>query len=135
MFLQIISTLCWLIIFCASLVLSLPFTSCSVGVKETSVFDADASMMIIEPEPLDWILKDLAEGALGAGIYRCHLGIPHHYKCEEVDDLTDSIVAGCWRMKEDEGLGCWLCTDVGVTSTKVLRCWGRRTDGSLTISY
>jgi len=89
--------------------------------------------MIIHPEPLGRVIKGLSEGTLGRGIYRCSLDKPYPYKCEEVDHLTDSVVDGCWKMKKEDGLGCWLCTDVGVTSTRLLRCWGRRTDGSLTI--
>jgi hypothetical protein len=124
---------CWFILFCASLALSFALTSCSARVKEESVFDADASSMIIHPEPLAHVIKGLSDGTLGKGIYRCSLDKPYPYKCEEVDRLTDSVVDGCWKMKKDDGLGCWLCTDVGITSTRLLRCWGRRTDGSLTI--
>jgi hypothetical protein len=70
--------------------------------------------MIIHPEPLARVIKDLSEGTLGKGIYRCSLDKPYPYKCEEVDSLTDSVVDGCWKMKK--GMG-WV---VGFAQTSVL---------------
>jgi hypothetical protein len=105
---------CWLVLFCASLALSFALTSCSARVKEESVFDADASSMIIHPEPLAHVIKGLSDGTLGKGIYRCSLDKPYPYKCEEVDRLTDSVVDGCWKMKK--GMG-WV---VGFAQTSVL---------------